>query len=60
MDMFESQVSREPQPAYHRGIGAYLNLYYAGRTQLPPDETNGSAPLVSDFEVAWYSWKEIS
>jgi hypothetical protein len=59
MDVFESQVSREPQPAYHRGIGAYLNLYYAGRTQLPPDETNGNTPLVSDFEVAWYSWKEI-
>ncbi len=59
MDVFESQVSREPQPAYHRGIDAYLNLYYAGRTQLPPDETNGNTPLVSDFEVAWYSWKEI-
>jgi len=51
MDVFESQVSREPQPA----IGACLNLYYAGRTQLPPDETNGNARLLSDFEVAWYS-----
>jgi HEAT repeats/Squalene-hopene cyclase C-terminal domain len=58
MDVFESQVSREPRPAYHHGINAYLNLYYAGRTQLPPDETNGNTPLVSDFEVAWYSWKE--
>jgi hypothetical protein len=58
MDVFESQVSREPQPAYHRGIDAYLNLYYAGRTKLPPDETNGNTPLVSTFEVAWYSWKE--
>lgn len=58
MDVFESQISREPQPAYHRGIEAYLNLYYAGRTQLPPDETNGNTPLVSDFEVGWYSWKE--
>ena len=34
------------------------NLYYAGRTKLPPDETNGNTPLVSTFEVAWYSWKE--
>jgi len=58
MDVFESQVSREPQPAYHRGIEDYLNLYYAGRTTLPPDETNGNTPLVSDFEVGWYSWKE--
>jgi hypothetical protein len=57
MDIFETQVSREPQPAYHRGIESYLNLYYAGRTQLPPDETNGNTPLVSAFEVAWYSWK---
>ena len=34
------------------------SIYYAGRTQLPPDETNGNTPLVSTFEVAWYSWKE--
>ncbi len=58
MDVFESQVSREPQPNYHRGIDAYLKLYYADRTQLPPDETNGNTPLVSTYEVAWYSWKE--
>ena len=24
MDVFETQISREPQPAYHRGIDAYL------------------------------------
>jgi hypothetical protein len=58
MDVFESQISHEPQPQFHRGIDAYLNLYYAGRTKLPPDETNGNTPLVSTFEVAWYSWKE--
>ena len=57
MDVFENQVSQEPQPRYHRAVDAYLNLYYAGRTQLPPDETNGNTPLVSTFEVAWYSWK---
>jgi HEAT repeats len=59
MDVFETQVSHEPQPRYHRGVDAYLNLYYAGRTQLPPDETNGNTPLVSTFEVAWYSWKAL-
>jgi hypothetical protein len=58
MDIFEAQISREPQPDYHRSIEKYLDLYYAERTQLPPDETNGNTPLVSTFEVAWYSWKE--
>ena len=55
--MFEDQVSHQPRPAYHQSIAKYLDLYYAGRTQLPPDETNGNTPLVSTFEVAWYSWK---
>lgn len=57
MDMFEDQVSREPRPEYHRGMAAYLDMYYADRTKLPPDETNGNTPLVSAFEVGWYSWK---
>jgi hypothetical protein len=55
--MFEAQVSGEPRDSYHEAITKYLNLYYDGRTQLPPDETNGNTPLVSTFEVAWYSWK---
>lgn len=58
MDIFESQVSREPQPRYHAGINDYLKLYYQDRATLPPDETNGNTPLVSAYEVAWYSWKE--
>ena len=33
-----------------------MNLYYAGRDKLPPDETNGNTPLVSAHEVAWYAW----
>ncbi len=57
LDIFETQISREPQPRYHQAVDAYLNIYYAGRTKLPPDETNGNTPLVSTFEVAWYSWK---
>ena len=56
-DIFEKQVSLAPRPDYHGAITKYLDLYYAGRDQLPPDETNGNTPLVSTFEVAWYSWK---
>jgi hypothetical protein len=55
--LFEENVSRQPRPEYHEGVEKYLDLYYANRTQLPPDETNGNTPLVSTFEVAWYSWK---
>ena len=53
--LFENQISGEPRPAYHEHIRNYLDLYYADRTKLPPDETNGNTPLVSAFEVAWYS-----
>ena len=56
MDLFEEQVSGERRPGYHEGIAKYLNLYYAGRDKLPPDETNGNTPLVSAHEVAWYAW----
>jgi hypothetical protein len=58
MDVFEDQISREPRPDYHRAISKYLDIYYKDRTQLPPDETNGNTPLVSTYEIAWYSWKE--
>ncbi len=58
MSIFENQISQEPRPDYHRGIEKYLDIYYQDRTALPPDETNGNKPLVSDYEVAWYSWKE--
>jgi hypothetical protein len=57
MNLFENQVSLEPRPQYHQGIAKYLDLYYAGKYKLPPDETNGNKPLVSAYEVAWYSWK---
>jgi len=56
MDIFEDQVSGERRAAFHDGIAKYLNLYYAGRDTLPPDETNGNTPLVSAHEVAWYAW----
>jgi len=55
--LFEDSVSGVQRPEYHAGINKYLELYYAGRQALPPDETNGNTPLVSSMEVAWYSWK---
>jgi hypothetical protein len=55
--MYEQYVSGLARPTFHQGIAEYLKLYYAGRTKLPPDETNGNTPLVSAHEVAWYSWK---
>jgi hypothetical protein len=58
MEVFENQISLEPRPAYHQAINRYLDIYYAGLTKLPPDETNGNTPIVSAFEIAWYSWKE--
>ena len=56
MDIFENQVTGEQRAGYHEAIAKYLNLYYAGRRELPPDETNGNTPLVSAHEVAWYAW----
>ena len=56
IDIFEEQISGERREAYHQGIAKYLQLYYAGRDTLPPDETNGNTPLVSAHEVAWYAW----
>lgn len=57
LDVFEEQVTREPRAAFHDGVRKYLDLYYAGRDKLPPDETNGNTPLVSAHQVAWYAWE---
>jgi hypothetical protein len=56
IDIYEDQITGERRSAYHDAIAKYLKLYYAGRTELPPDETNGNTPLVSAHEVAWYAW----
>jgi len=56
LDIFETRITGERREAYHQTIAKYLNLYYAGRSELPPDETNGNTPLVSAHEVAWYAW----
>lgn len=57
LGIFERELSHEPRNRFFAGIGEYLKLYYKGREELPPDETNGNLPLVSNFEVAWYSWE---
>ncbi len=57
LDLFERDVSGEQRAAYHQGVARYLELYYKDRRELPPDETNGNLPLVSTYEVAWYSWR---
>jgi hypothetical protein len=57
--LFEKKVSHQRPLDYHEKIAKYLRLYYADRDQLPADETNGNTPLVSAFEVAWYSWKTL-
>jgi hypothetical protein len=57
LDLFERNVSGERRQAYHDGVAKYLELYYKDRDKLPPDETNGNQPLVSTYEVAWYSWR---
>ncbi len=57
MTLFENEVSGAGHERFHGGIAEYLKLYYKGREKLPNDETNGNTPLVSAYEVAWYSWK---
>jgi HEAT repeat protein len=57
LDLFERNVSGEHRAAYFDGITKYLQIYYKDRDKLPNDETNGNLPLVSTYEVAWYSWR---
>jgi hypothetical protein len=57
LDLFEQQVTGEHRAAYFDSVTKYLQLYYQGREKLPPGETNGNLPLVSTYEVAWYSWR---
>jgi len=57
MQVYERELTHDPRPAYHSGVAGYLGLYYKDRVKLPGDETNGNTPLVSAYEVAWYSWE---
>ena len=42
---YENLVTGTPRNNLHRGIAEFLKLYYDGRTELPPDESNGNNPV---------------
>ena len=54
----ENLVSDSPRNNLHRGIAEFLKLYYDGRSELPPDESNGNNP-VSRYKVATDSWRQL-
>ena len=55
---YENLVAGAPRNNLHRGIAEFLKLYYDGRTELPPDESNGNNP-VSRYKVAADSWRQL-
>ncbi len=57
VNIHETEFKQPHNIALLRGVANYLKIYYKGRTQLPADETNGNSPIVSTYEVAWYSWR---
>jgi hypothetical protein len=57
VDQYDREFTGEQRISLLKGVGGYLKIYYKGRTELPGDESNGNTPLVSKYEVAWYSWK---
>lgn len=57
VDTYDRQFTGEQRLSLLQGVAGYLKLYYKGRTVLPNDESNGNTPLVSTYEVAWYSWR---
>ena len=57
VNIHEDEFNLPKNVALLRGVGNYLKIYYKGRTALPNDETNGNTPIVSTYEVAWYSWR---
>lgn len=57
LNMYETELSGERRLALLEGVGGYLKIYYKGRRVLPNDESNGNTPLVSTYEVAFYSWR---
>ncbi len=54
---YDQAFTGEKRLSLLKGVAGYLKIYYRGRTELPNDESNGNTPLVSTYEVAWYSWK---
>jgi HEAT repeat protein/squalene-hopene cyclase-like protein len=57
VDQYDSEFTGEKRLSLLKGVAGYLKIYYKGRTELPNDESNGNTPLVSAYEVAWYSWR---
>ncbi|MBA3440696.1 MAG: HEAT repeat domain-containing protein [Pyrinomonadaceae bacterium] len=57
VNQFDQEFTGEHRLSLLKGVAGYLKIYYRGRTELPSDESNGNTPLVSTYEVAWYSWK---
>ena len=55
---YEDRIAGAHRDNLHRGIAEFLELYYDGRTELPPDETNGNNP-VSRYKVATDSWRQL-
>lgn len=57
VNTYDGQFTGQQRLSLLKGVAGYLKLYYKGRTVLPNDESNGNTPLVSTYEVAWYSWR---
>ena len=55
---YEDRVDGSHRDNLHRGIAEFLKLYYDGRSELPPDESNGNNP-VSRYKVATDSWRQL-
>jgi HEAT repeat protein len=57
VNQHDGEFTGEKRLSLLEGVAGYLKIYYRGRTDLPNDESNGNTPLVTTYEVAWYSWK---
>ena len=57
VDQYDGEFTGEKRLSLLKGVAGYLKIYYKGRAELPNDESNGNTPLVSAYEVAWYSWR---
>ena len=54
VDKFDRSISGERRDELYRGIGEYLEMYWAGMNE-PDHESNGNLPRISGFEVAYHS-----
>ena len=54
VDKFDRSISGERRDELYRGIGEYLEMYWAGMADVD-HESNGNLPRISGFEVAYHS-----